>query len=56
VHPLVAVGVIEMPMSVAGLSRATMSAAISRNDAIAFAEEKKASVGPNHPLIAASRD
>src|SRR4029077_661491 len=28
-------------VSVAGLSRATMSAAISRNDAIAFAEEEK---------------
>src|SRR6266404_870665 len=28
-------------MSVAGLTRATMSAAISRNDAIAFAEKKK---------------
>src|SRR6516162_2716423 len=35
------VGIMIHVMSVAGLSRATMSAPIGRNDAIAFAEEKK---------------
>src|SRR6201984_1491832 len=35
------IGIVVHVMSVAGLSRATMSAAISRNDAIAFAEEEK---------------
>src|SRR4029077_8169920 len=35
------VGVVVHVMSVAGLGRATMSGAISRNDAIAFAEEEK---------------
>src|SRR5260370_36217686 len=35
------VGIVIHVMSVAGLTRATMSAAISRNDAIAFADEKK---------------
>src|SRR6266446_9784489 len=35
------IGIVVHVMSVAGLTRATMSAAISRNDAVAFAEEKK---------------
>src|SRR6266853_3864528 len=35
------IGIVVHVMSVAGLTRATMSAAISRNDAIAFAEEKE---------------
>src|SRR5262249_19029396 len=35
------VGIMIHIMSVAGLSRATMSAPIGRNDTIAFAEEKK---------------
>src|SRR6266436_7872760 len=35
------IGIVVHVMSVAGLTRATMSAPISRNDAIAFAEEKK---------------
>ena len=34
------IGVVVHVMSVAGLSRATMSATISRNDAIALTEEK----------------
>jgi hypothetical protein len=42
-------------VSAAGLSRATMSAPISRNDAETFAEEK-AFAGPNRPLREASRD
>ena len=35
------VGIMVHVVSATGLGRATMSAAISRNDAIAFAEEKK---------------
>src|SRR4029077_2400599 len=35
------IGIVVHVVAAAGLRRATMSAAISRNDAIAFAEEKK---------------
>src|SRR6266481_5892743 len=35
------IGIVIHVMSAAGLTRATMSASISRNDTIAFAEEKK---------------
>src|SRR5438034_10080381 len=40
-HRLQIVGIVVHVVSTAGLSRATMSAPISRNDAEAFAEEKK---------------
>jgi hypothetical protein len=50
------IGIVVHVVSVAGLSRATMSAPISRNDAIAFAEEKKhlrvPIIGRQRPTVA----
>src|SRR5437667_1495029 len=50
------VGIVVHVMSVAGLTRATMSAAISRDDAITFAEEKKQLrvpvIGRQRPTVA----
>ena len=40
-HGLQIVGIMVHVVSATGLSRATMSAPISRNDAVTFAEEKK---------------
>jgi hypothetical protein len=50
------IGIMIHVVAAAGLSRTTMSAPIARNDAIAFAEEKKHLRVPNHPPRAASRD